>query len=128
MVVRNLIILQHLLLNNFALNCNAMEIIRSKCIPDSEVFLQSYYVMNWIAETTVDYAAVRSKSLEGGEASLVIGHEEAYGFEYLSLLHLFVATRGLRTCMSTEDAHGIVECERVFPVLLDVCNGLLRLM
>ncbi|EDS41574.1 conserved hypothetical protein [Culex quinquefasciatus] len=128
MVVRNLIILQHLLLNNFALNCNAMEIIRSKCIPDSEVFLQSYYVMNWIAETTVDYAAVRSKSLEGGEASLVIGHEEAYGFEYLSLLHLFVATRGLRTCMSTEEAHGIAECERVFPVLLDVCNGLLRLI
>lgn len=59
MVVRNLIVLQHLLMNNFALNCNAMEIIRSKCIPDSEVFLQSYYVMNWIAESTVDYAAVR---------------------------------------------------------------------
>ena len=59
MVVRNLIVLQHLLLNNFALNCNAMEIIRSKCIPDSEVFLQSYYVMNWIAESTVDYAAIR---------------------------------------------------------------------
>ncbi|KAL1403363.1 hypothetical protein pipiens_019398, partial [Culex pipiens pipiens] len=31
----------------------------------------------WIAETTVDYAVVQSKSLEGGEASLVTGHEEA---------------------------------------------------
>ncbi|KAL9699415.1 hypothetical protein quinque_002856 [Culex quinquefasciatus] len=103
MVVRNLIILQHLLLNNFALNCNAMEIIRSKCIPTA----------------SRSRAAKRRWSL---------ANEEAYGFEYLSLLHLFVATRGLRTCMSTEEAHGIAECERVFPVLLDVCNGLLRLI
>ena len=58
-----------------------MEIIRSKCIPDSEVFLQLYFVTNWIAETTVDHATVRNKSLEGGEASAVITHEET--LEYL---------------------------------------------
>ncbi|KAL9698974.1 hypothetical protein quinque_002415 [Culex quinquefasciatus] len=49
----------HLLLNNFMLNCNVMEIIHSKLIPDTEVFLQSYYLMNWIAETTVDYMVVQ---------------------------------------------------------------------
>ncbi|XP_062543915.1 nuclear pore complex protein Nup160 homolog [Armigeres subalbatus] len=127
MVVRNLIVLQHLLLNNFALNCNAMEIIRSKCIPDSEVFLQSYYVMNWIAESTVDYAAIRSKSLES-DVSLVIGYEEAYAFEYISLLHLFVATRGLKTCMSTEEGQRISGSSEWFSVLLNISNGLLRLI
>ncbi|XP_058462385.1 nuclear pore complex protein Nup160 homolog [Malaya genurostris] len=127
MVVRNLIVLQHLLLNNFALNCNAMEIIRSKCIPDSEVFLQSYYVMNWIAESTVDYAAVRSKSLES-DASLVIGQEEAYSFEYISLLHLFVATRGLKTSMASGASQHFMENSEWSSVLLDISNRLLRLI
>ncbi|XP_053684351.1 nuclear pore complex protein Nup160 homolog [Sabethes cyaneus] len=127
LAVRNLIILQHLLLNNSALNCNAMEIIRSKCIPDSEVFLQSYYVMYWIAMSTVDYAAVRSKSLES-DASLVIGHEEAYGFEYISLLHLFVATKGLKASMGNEMKHSMMNNSDWFNVLLDICNGLLRLI
>lgn len=127
MVVRNLIVLQHLLLNNFVLNCNAMEIIRSKCIPDSEVFLQSYYVMNWIAESTVDYAAVRSKSLES-DASLVIGYEEAYGFEYISLLHLFVATKGLKASMNNEVEQSLMNNSEWFSALLNISNGLLRLI
>ncbi|XP_055603788.1 nuclear pore complex protein Nup160 homolog [Uranotaenia lowii] len=127
MVVRNLIVLQHLLLSNFALNCNSMEIIRSKCIPDSEVFLQSYYVMNWIAESTVDYAVVRSKSLER-DASLVIGHEEAYAFEYISLLHLFVSTRGLKTYMTTEEGQRISGSTEWFSMLLEISHGLLRLI
>ena len=35
---RNLLILEHILVQNFVLNCNATEIIRSKCLPGKYKF------------------------------------------------------------------------------------------
>lgn len=49
-VCRNLLIIQHILIDGFSLNCNEAEIIRSKHIPETVIFLQSYYVMVWIGE------------------------------------------------------------------------------
>lgn len=47
---RNLLIVQLVLVDGFSLNCNAAEIIRSKNIPETVLFLQAYYVMVWIGE------------------------------------------------------------------------------
>ena len=47
---RNLLIIQHILVDGFSLNCNGAEIIRSKNIPETVLFLQAYYVMVWIGE------------------------------------------------------------------------------
>jgi len=48
---RNLLILQHILIDTFALSCNILEIIRSRCMPETVVFVQAYYVMMWLSET-----------------------------------------------------------------------------
>lgn len=47
---RNLLIIQQILIDGFTLNCNAAEIVRSKNIPETVIFLQAYYVMVWIGE------------------------------------------------------------------------------
>lgn len=48
---RNLLILQAILIESSDLQCNTIEVIRSRCMPETEIFLQSYYVMVWICET-----------------------------------------------------------------------------
>lgn len=49
---RNLLILQHILIDSSDLQRDAVEIIRSRCMPETVVFLQAYYVMVWICETS----------------------------------------------------------------------------
>lgn len=48
---RNLLILQRILIDSSDLQCNTLEVIRSRCMPETEIFLQSYYVMVWMCET-----------------------------------------------------------------------------
>lgn len=48
---RNLLILQNILTDSDDLQCDTKEIIRSKCMPETEVFVHAYYVMVWICET-----------------------------------------------------------------------------
>lgn len=47
---RNLLLLEQVLTENSTLNVSSTEIIRSRCVPDTAVFLQGYYVMVWISE------------------------------------------------------------------------------
>uniref|UniRef100_A0A336M2C2 CSON008359 protein n=2 Tax=Culicoides sonorensis TaxID=179676 RepID=A0A336M2C2_CULSO len=47
---RNLLLLEQVLTENSTLNVSSTEVIRSRCIPDTTVFLQGYYVMVWISE------------------------------------------------------------------------------
>lgn len=49
---RNLLILQQLLINSSDLPIDTLEIIRSHCMPGTVVFVQAYYVMVWICETS----------------------------------------------------------------------------
>lgn len=52
---RNLLILQNIIQNIFidtySINNDVMEVIRSKCMPETIVFLQAYYVLVWLCET-----------------------------------------------------------------------------
>lgn len=48
---RNLLIIQHILIDGFSfVKCNAAEIVRSKNIPETVIFLQAFYVMVWVGE------------------------------------------------------------------------------
>jgi nuclear pore complex protein Nup160 len=54
---RNLLILQQLLVDNFTLNSTALEVIRSRCIPETVIFLQAYYVMGWISVAATNFTS-----------------------------------------------------------------------
>lgn len=49
---RNLLILQHILMESSELQRDTIEIIRSECMPETVIFVQAYYLMVWICETT----------------------------------------------------------------------------
>ncbi|XP_055713609.1 nuclear pore complex protein Nup160 homolog [Phlebotomus papatasi] len=51
---RNLLILQHILIDTTALSSDILENIRSHKIPETEVFVQAYFVIVWIAKTSAD--------------------------------------------------------------------------
>lgn len=88
---RNLLIIQHILIDGFSLNCNEAEIIRSKHIPETVIFLQSYYVMVWISEDA--FALPQTKTN-------VIGFNNQGGYNQpSSLLQLFVKNKGLQTAL-----------------------------
>lgn len=88
---RNLLIIQNILIDGFSLNCNEAEIIRSKNIPETVIFLQSYYVMVWISEDA--FATPQPKTN-------VIGFSTPGGYNQASsLLQLFVRNKGLQTAL-----------------------------
>lgn len=88
---RNLLIIEHILVDGFSLNCNEAEIIRSKHIPETVVFLQSYYVMVWIGEEA--FAIPQTKTN-------VIGFNSQGGYNQpSSLLQLFVSNKGLQSAL-----------------------------
>ena len=89
---RNLLIIQHILIDGFSLNCNAAEIVRSKNIPETVIFLQAYYVMVWISEEA--FATPQTTK------SNVIGFSSHGGYSQpSSLLQLFVKNKGLQTAL-----------------------------
>lgn len=49
---RNLLILQQILIDSSDLPIETLECIRSNCMPETVVFVQAYYVMVWICETS----------------------------------------------------------------------------
>lgn len=59
---RSLLILQQLLIHGFDLPCNVLEMVRSRCMPETVVFVQAYYVMVWISVTPAQQS-VSSSSL-----------------------------------------------------------------
>jgi nuclear pore complex protein Nup160 len=84
---RNLLIIQYILINGFTLNCNEAEIVRSKHIPETVIFLQAYYAMVWIGEDA--FATPQAKTN-------VIGFSSQNGYpQSSSLLQLFVRNKGL---------------------------------
>lgn len=89
---RNLLIIQHVLIDGSSLlNCNEAEIIRSKQIPETVIFLQSYYVMVWIADDA--FAVPQTKTN-------VIGFNNQGGYNQpSSLLQLFVKNKGLQSAL-----------------------------
>lgn len=88
---RNLLIIQHILIDGFSLNCNEAEIIRSKHIPETIIFLQSYYVMVWIGEDA--FAIPQNKTN-------VIGFNSQGGYNQpSSLLQLFIKNKGLQSAL-----------------------------
>lgn len=88
---RNLLIIQHILIDGSTLNCNEAEIIRSKLIPETVIFLQSYYVMVWIGEDA--FAVPQTKTN-------VIGFNNSGGYNQpSSLLQLFVKNKGLQSAL-----------------------------
>ena len=52
-ICRNLMLFQQLLIDTHSLQVDVLETLRSQFMPDTTIFLQSYYVMVWIAETPV---------------------------------------------------------------------------
>lgn len=49
---RNLLILQQIVIDSNDLAVDTLEYIRSNCMPETVVFVQAYYVMVWICETS----------------------------------------------------------------------------
>lgn len=49
---RNLLILQQRLIDSSDMPVDTIEFIRSNCMPETVVFVQAYYVMVWICETS----------------------------------------------------------------------------
>ena len=88
---RNLLIIQHILIDGASLNCNEAEIIRSKHIPETVIFLQSYYVMVWIGEDAFAVPLTKTN---------VIGFNNHAGYNQpSSLLQLFVKNKGLQCAL-----------------------------
>lgn len=54
---RNLMLFQQLLIDTFSLSVDILETLRSQFMPDTVIFLQSYYVMVWISETPVSISS-----------------------------------------------------------------------
>lgn len=85
-VCRNLLIIEHILVDGSSLNCNEAEIIRSKHIPETVIFLQSYYVMVWVGEEAFAIPLLKTN---------VIGFNNQGGYNQpSSLLQLFVTNKG----------------------------------
>ncbi|XP_017480292.1 PREDICTED: nuclear pore complex protein Nup160 homolog isoform X3 [Rhagoletis zephyria] len=59
-ICRNLLIMQQILIDTYSLGVDLLEKMRSHFMPDTTIFLQSYFVMGWIAETPVNIAAAAS--------------------------------------------------------------------
>lgn len=53
-ISRNLLILQQILIETFSLQSSSIEIVRSRCMPETVLFVQAYYVMVWLSETPVN--------------------------------------------------------------------------
>lgn len=88
---RNLLIIEQILIDGFSLNCNEAEIIRSKHIPETVIFLQSYYVMVWIGEDAFAIPQMKTN---------VIGFNNQGGYNQpSSLLQLFIKNKGLQTAL-----------------------------
>lgn len=52
--------MQQILIDTYSLGVDLLEKMRSHFMPDTTIFLQSYFVMGWIAETPVNIAAAAS--------------------------------------------------------------------
>lgn len=50
---RNLLVLQQILIETLGLSNDTLERIRSHCMPETVIFVQSYFVMKWICETPI---------------------------------------------------------------------------
>jgi nuclear pore complex protein Nup160 len=88
---RNMLIIQQLMIDGSSLNCSKAEIIRSKNIPETILFLQSYYVMVWVGEDA--FAQPQAKTN-------LIGFNAQGGYnQSTSLLQLFVRNKGLSTAL-----------------------------
>lgn len=88
---RNLLIVQNIIIDSYSLNCNDMELIRSKNIPETVIFLQAYYVMVWIGEDA--FATPQPKGN-------MVGFNSQGGYSQpSSLLQLFVRNKGLQTAL-----------------------------
>lgn len=88
---RNLLIVQNILIDGYSLNCNEGEIIRSKHIPETVIFLQAYYVMVWIGEDAFGTPQAKVN---------VVGFSSQGGYsQSSSLLQLFVRNRGLQNAL-----------------------------
>lgn len=88
---RNLLIIQHILVIGSADNCRVAEIVRSKHIPETVLFLQAYYVMVWIGEDAFALPLTKTN---------VIGFNNQGGYNQpSSLLQLFVKNKGLQSAL-----------------------------
>lgn len=54
LLLRNLLLLQHILQHHANLSYDLLDPIQSTYRPDTETMLRCYHVMNWIAQTRID--------------------------------------------------------------------------
>ncbi|XP_067639989.1 nuclear pore complex protein Nup160 homolog [Eurosta solidaginis] len=106
-ICRNLLILQQILIDTYSLNVDMLETIRSHFMPDTTIFLQSYFVMGWIAGTPVNLSA--AASLESSIQRLNLlqltngsGRIYSNGGKYhvSPLVRVFLNAKGLYTAVS----------------------------
>uniref|UniRef100_A0A1B0CGF9 Putative nuclear pore complex nup160 component n=1 Tax=Lutzomyia longipalpis TaxID=7200 RepID=A0A1B0CGF9_LUTLO len=96
---RNLLILQHIFIDTNALPSDVLENVRSHQMPETEVFVQAYFVIVWICKSSADPGYVNS-SLDSSINRLnSLQLSDARQFmlkttEPCSLLELFLKNRG----------------------------------
>ncbi|XP_055842239.1 nuclear pore complex protein Nup160 homolog [Episyrphus balteatus] len=104
---RNLLILQQILIDTCSLSPDILETIRSQFMPDTVIFLQSYYVMVWICETPVNLAAcstldssiqrLNMLQFTNGSPKIFLNGGKNHS---APLLRIFLSSKGLYTALA----------------------------
>ncbi|XP_053950472.1 nuclear pore complex protein Nup160 homolog [Anastrepha ludens] len=106
-ICRNLLILQQILIDTFSLGVDLLEKIRSHFMPDTSIFLQSYFVMGWISETPVNIsnaASLESSIQRLNLLQLTNGSGRIYSnggkYHISPLVRVFLNAKGLYTAVA----------------------------
>lgn len=104
---RNLLFLQQLLTQNPGImDVTATEMVRSRCMPDTVIYLQSYYVIVWISEPSTITTQLRTGAPPP-----------------MPLLKYFIRERGLKLVLETIESSTDVKNE-----LISVANAIIQLL
>ncbi|XP_037936413.1 nuclear pore complex protein Nup160 homolog isoform X2 [Teleopsis dalmanni] len=106
-ICRNLLILQQVLIDTYILPVDILETLRSQYMPDTIIFLQSYYVMVWISETPVNMNSIsfletsvqrlNLLQLSNGSGRIYTSGGKSYA---APLLRVFLNAKGLYTSLA----------------------------
>lgn len=105
---RNLMIFQKLLIDTFTLSLppEVLETIRSQFMPDTGIYLQSYYTMVWISETPINPNNAKPSPDQGTRrlnflkaTDIILNLNTSSAPQSVPLLRLFLETKALYTAI-----------------------------
>lgn len=93
-ICRNLLLLQNILLDRKELDWGILEAIRSVCMPDTVVFMQTYYSIKWLSEQNAQVTSLSEDNLQRLAPLKLAPVFNLKRKQNVTLLQLFATSKG----------------------------------